>query len=330
MKFTVLGAGALGSILSAQLIHAGHEVVVAARGRRAQQLESDGLNMSGLASADGLSCRVATDPSTLGATDVLIVTPKTYDHEAALAPYAALDVASVFSVANGIVKTEQMARVFGESRVLGCMADFSGELLASGEVIFTRNEGLWLGELAGGTSRRSEEIAAAIDGAGVQTQAVPDIESREWSKFVGWCALMVPSVLTRMATWKFMSDADIALIAVRVAREVASLAIHKGVQLQGQSPLPVAKLATLTEIEAVELVNARGRAMAAEAAEHRMSTLQDLERGKPLEVDDTIGYVLRVGREHGLGMPTLETVYPLIRGLSRVNAAPDNGRQAAR
>ena len=49
-----------------------------------------------------------------------------------------------------------------------------------------------------------------------------------------------------------------------------------------------------------------------------MSTLQDLERGKPLEVEETLGYALAAGREMGLAMPTLETVYQLIRGMSRI------------
>ncbi len=65
------------------------------------------------------------------------------------------------------------------------MADTSGELLPSGEVLFTRNVSLLIGELTGDISARSQAIAYAIDAAGVRATAVPDILSREWSKFSG-------------------------------------------------------------------------------------------------------------------------------------------------
>jgi hypothetical protein len=66
-------------------------------------------------------------------------------------------------VQNGVLKNELLARVFGFSRVLGAMADFSGELLANGEVKFTRNVCLHIGEEKGGASPRADELAAAID-----------------------------------------------------------------------------------------------------------------------------------------------------------------------
>ncbi len=120
-----------------------------------------------------------------------------------------------------------------------------------------------------------------------------------------------------------MADPDTARIGVRAAREVASLAAAKGITLQGESPLPVARLTEISEDEAVDIVTARGAEMKKSAAGHRISTLQDLERGKPLEVEETLGWALKRGREFGLDMPTLETVYPLIRGMSRINVATD-------
>ena len=90
---------------------------------------------------------------------------------------------NAFSVQNGVLKNELLARVFGFSRVLGAMADFSGELLANGEVKFTRNVCLHLGEEKGGASPRAEELAAAIDAAGVRCAAASNIRTREWSKY---------------------------------------------------------------------------------------------------------------------------------------------------
>ena len=77
-------------------------------------------------------------------------------------------------------------RSSARERVLGCLANTSGELLPSGEVLFTRNVNIYVGELPAGSSARAERIARTIDASGVRTTAVPDVLAREWTKFVGW------------------------------------------------------------------------------------------------------------------------------------------------
>jgi 2-dehydropantoate 2-reductase len=219
-EFVILGAGALGSIIGAHLARAGRSVMMLARGQRARDIERDGLRIRGLAEFTQ-QVPVLNDPSRFVAADVLIIATKAIATGATLAAIRGASVQSVFSVQNGIMKNDHLIATWGVGAALGALADTSGELLPSGEVLFTRNEQLRIGEIAGGHSVRAQRIAASIDAAGVRTGAVPDIESLEWSKFAAWTGLMSLSVATRAETWKFLCDPDLALIAARLVREVA-------------------------------------------------------------------------------------------------------------
>jgi 2-dehydropantoate 2-reductase len=319
MKFTILGAGALGSILGAHLSRAGHDVTMIARGARAERIRERGLEVKGLADFTA-RCNVATEPAQLQPMEVLILAVKTYATESALAPLAGKSVGTVFSLQNGVAKDEHLARAFGAEKVLGAMADFSGELLASGEAAFTRNVNLFLGEPGGGDSARAREIAGAIESSGVPTKAVANIETIEWSKFVGWTGLMAMAVLSRLETGEFLVDPGTALVFARLVRETGELANALGIPIIDNSPVPVATICGLPEAGAVRAVQELGRDFLAKAPHHRMSSLQDLENGRRLEVEETLGFALRKAKERNLDLRALETCYSIVSGLDRAAA----------
>ena len=317
-EFAVLGAGAIGSILAAHLARAGHSVVVIARGDRARTVQREGLRIRGLAE---FSARVpvVTDPSELQAAETLIIAIKTHGTRAALASLEHVEIDAALSIQNGVLKNELLAQAFGAEHVLGALADTSGELLTSGEVLFTRNVNLPLGELAGGISERARRIAARIDRAGVRSTAVADIISMEWSKFTVWLALVSMAVTTRSVTWSYLSDPDSAWVLVRLVREAASLARAQGITLtEGAAALPLRMLLDVPEREAIETVRRMGEDMQRRAPNHRMSALQDLEAGRPLEVEETFGHAVRKAMELGLSLPLLEAFHHLIAALDRI------------
>jgi 2-dehydropantoate 2-reductase len=311
MRFAILGAGALGTILGAHLSRAGHEVVMIARGDRARVLQRQGLVLNGLSDIKARP-NVIDDPSKLLDTDTLIVATKAIDTSRAIEALRHLRVDSAFSVQNGVLKNELLAAVFGYSRVLGAMADFSGELLANGEVKFTRNVCLHLGEEKGGSSGRAEAMAALIDAAGVRCEAASNIRTREWSKFAGWIAQFPLAVLTRQITWKFLMDERSALVIVRIVREAAALAAAMKIELLDMPPLPVPSIVHGSDAQAVEIVRSIGQKFLDTSPEHRMSAQQDVLRGSRLEYEETLGYALAKAREHGGAMPTLEVCYRII------------------
>ena len=210
-----------------------------------------------------------------------------------------------------------LAQAFGKERVLGALADTSGELLADGTVLFTRNVNILVGELSGDDSPRAQRLARTLDTSGVRAAATPEILTLEWSKFCAWAGLMALSVTTRALTWKYLLDPDCALVLARLVREMGVLARTLGIGLSDRSILPVASMCAGPEGEAVAAILKAGREFRANAPGHRMSALQDLEAGRPLEVNETLGYASAKARELALTLPLLEGFALLIAGLDR-------------
>ncbi len=312
MRFAILGAGALGTILGAHLARAGHQVCMLARGARAQAIERDGLIVKGLSELRE-RCEVITDPTRLRETDCFAVATKAIDTVPSLMPYAHVKVQTAFSMQNGVMKDELLAQAFSSDVVLGSMADFSGELLGSGEVLFTRNVGLDIGELPGGSSERASGLARTIDNAGVRCAAVDNIRTREWSKFVAWAGMVPLAAMTRLLTWRYLMDDNGARIAVKLVREVAQVAKAMEVPLMDLSPLPALTITNSSDEAATEAVKNVGRRFQADAPEHRMSVLQDIERGTRIEIEETLGFALDRARSFGLSVPTLELCVSLLR-----------------
>ncbi len=311
MKFAILGAGALGTILGAHLSRAGHEVVMIARGERARVLQRQGLVLNGLSDIKARPL-VIDDPRKLLDTGTLIIATKAIDSASSLDALKHVKLENAFSVQNGVLKNELLASVFGYSRVLGAMADFSGELLANGEVKFTRNVCLHLGEEKGGISPRAQNLAGLIDAAGVRSVAASNIKTREWSKFAGWIAQFPLAVLTRQITWKFLMDEQSAMVIVRIVREAAALAAALRIELTDMPPLPVPSIVHASDAQAIEIVRGIGQKFLDTSPEHRMSAQQDVLRGSRLEYQETLGYALAKARELNVPMPTLDVCYRII------------------
>jgi 2-dehydropantoate 2-reductase len=317
MKIAILGAGALGSILGAHLVRAGEDVLLIARGRRAAFVRDHGLTIIGLADFT-VPVPIVEDPRLVQDADVLIVAVKTYDTESALRVVRDVAAASVLSVQNGVYKNEQLARHFGWKRTLGAAAAFSGEVMPEGAVRFTLNDGFYLGELPEGTSARVESLAATLTRAGINAVASPQIRSVEWSKYVFFVGHMAIAALTRLETYKFLRDPDLAYLRVAIEREVAQIAARLSIPLGDYGMMPTKTLTSLPIEEAVAHVRLGGeRLVAARATAHKVSTLQDLERGRRLEVEETLGYAVRRGEELGLQLPTLNICYRLLTGINR-------------
>ena len=313
-EFAILGAGAMGSILGAHLARAGHSVALLARGKRAAQLRAEGLRIGGLVQFS-TPITVIDDPSQLKEADTLIIATKAIDTAASLAPLSRARIGKALSVQNGVMKNDLLAGAFGWDRVLGALANMSGEVMPSGEVLFTRNVNVLIGDLAGGVSNSTQKIAQTLDASGVRATAVPDISSQEWAKFAGWVGLVGVSITARTPTWKYLIDRGGSTVLVRLVREVHTLARACGVALTDHSMFPVATLSNGSEEAAVEVMQGYGRQFRENAPQHKLSTLQDIEAGRALEVEETLGFAARKARELGLSLPLLEATYHLANAI---------------
>jgi 2-dehydropantoate 2-reductase len=316
-EFAIVGAGALGSILAAHLVRSGRSVALLARGQRAQQVREQGLRIKGL-SEIATPVELLTDPSQLREAGTLIIATKTPGSEQTMASLRHVRLERALSIQNGVMKDELLSDTYGRERTLGALADTSGELLASGDVLFTRNVNLFVGELDGSMSEPARAIVKAIDDAGVRSTLMPDIVSREWSKFVGWVGFVSLSLTTRAITWRFLSDPDAALLIVRLTRELASLAKALGISLtDDRAILPLETVLNGSDAQAIAAVQKIGADYQTKAPEHRMSSLQDLLGGRPLEIHETLGYALRKSQELNLSLPLLASFYSLVSAIDR-------------
>lgn len=317
MKFVIVGAGALGSIVAAHLARAGTPVALVARGRRADHVEAHGVRLTGLADFTAQVPVIRPGEREIDA-DVAILCVKTYDTEAALAPlrFSARPVA--LSLQNGVLKNDELARHFGADRVLGAAASVSGELLADGSTSFTMNQRLPVGEPSGPRSARAEAVAGALKDAGIAAEAVDNIATVEWTKYSAFVPLFAAALLTRQETWRNLSDPQASVAIAQLVRETVALATASGVAVEDQGGFPVASIAAAPPDQAAATIRAFGDGMRKRAPQHRVSALQDLLRGGRLEVDAILGHAVRLGGRLGVPVPTIETCHRFCAVLDRI------------
>jgi 2-dehydropantoate 2-reductase len=317
MKVVIMGAGALGSIAAALLHEAGHDVALVARGRRAEQLKNEGIRVEGLVEVTA-KCPIVTDASKLKDADLLVITVKTFDMEAALGQLAHLRAAAALSLQNGVLKDDQLAAVFGKEAVLGATANFSGAVRDDGGALFTVNSSITIGEPAGGISPRVTRIVDALNAAGIRADASEDIHSTTWSKFIIWSGMAVVSTLTRRPTVEIFSDPDTALLVARIYREMSAVTVA-----EGATPLPMPPYTSREALDAPDEATATsyvlesGARFRENAPLHKHSMLQDLERGKRLEVGETLGDLVARGERLRVPVPTVEAGYRMIAAMDR-------------
>lgn len=315
MKFLILGAGALGSILAAHLARAGTPVALLARGRRADHVAAHGVTLTGL-----VDCTVPVPvvrPGEATDADVLILCTKAFDTAQALDGVRLARPPIALSLQNGVLKNDELVARYGADQVLGATASISGELLDDGTTRFTMNQALPIGELGGGPSARVADIVGALKSSGIAAEASDDIRSVEWTKYAGFLPLFAPALLTRQYTWRNLSDPDTAIAIARLIRETCALAAASGVRILDQKGLPLNTIAAAPPEEGARLVRSFGAVFGQRAPLHRVSALQDLLRGGRLEVDAILGYAVALGRRLGVAVPTIETCHQLCAVLNR-------------
>jgi len=319
LRFSIVGCGALGTILGAHLLGAGHEVNVRVRGMRLKQIETNGLCVNGLRQFSGLGCGSLTINMPVK-EDILVYAVKTYHFEQAFSDVGSSNPLAVFSLANGVEKTRLLKNRYSESSVLGCMANFSGELGSDGVANFTRNVAVYIG----GSSVHVRSIVETINSAGINTISSDKIETEEWSKFVGWVALLVTSVIARADTGATLANPYLAEIAATIIYESSLIALKQGVTLIDRAPFPVATISSVSLADATRAVIKIGEDFIREAPGHRMSAVQDLAFGRELEVEETLGFLCKEAVSFGLDCPCLQMSYNIVSGVNHIQKSLKN------
>lgn len=325
MKVVVEGAGALGSVLGGYFAQVGADVTLIAREPHVEAIRKRGLVIEGRRGSQVVrNLRAVVDPAEVDAADLLIVCVKSQDNQKALASLRHLrgKIGAAISLQNGGRKDEELAEAFGQEAVVGATTLVGASMPEPGRVLHTNDGGTWIGEFDGKPSARVEAIADLFRKAELPVEVRPDIRTAVWCKLNQMAPAAALSCVTRLYIHQIYLDRELAALFVELSREVAQVAERLGIALADFRGFPVKSACTLPFDRAVESVIARGRAMQEQGiTQVKISTLQDLERGRPTEADQTIGHVVRLAAQHSVTLPKLELVYRVIRGIEAAQRA---------
>jgi len=295
MRILVLGAGALGGYFGGRLQQAGAEVAYLVRPRRQAQLAADGLVIESPFGAARLSARTIAAGEATAGWDVILLTCKAYDLDAAIEairPAVGAGTA-ILPVLNGLSHVATLRATFGDAAVLGGLAKIQATMGADG-VVRQLNDWRWLtfGELDGRMSPRVQALAdLAARAEGMVATAVPDILQRMWEKLVHLGTSAVGTVLLRANTGEIARSPGGIAFMHRVLERNAAIAAANG------HTMPDSFMA---EFRALFADTTGGYAT---------SMLRDLEAGGRIEADHILGFLLDRARAASVPEEIHEAAY---------------------
>jgi 2-dehydropantoate 2-reductase len=308
MTVAVVGAGAIGGLLGAHLARAGEDVVLVARGPHLAAMRERGLTVRSADGAFTVHPRATDDIAAIADTRAVFVTLKAHSiPQVALALGAALSPdATVVAAVNGVPwwyfpdrhlesvdPDGVIARSIPRERVVGCVVYPAATILEPGVVLHEEGIRFSLGEPDGSRSERVESLSSLLTKAGFKAPVTTRIAGELWLKLVGNATLNPVSAITRTTLVEMLGTDGGRKLLRDLMLEVGAVARALGVDL----PLSIDK-----RIEG-----------AAAVGDHKTSMLQDLEAGKPLELDALLGAVIEIAGWHGVDVPGLSVVHGLAK-----------------
>ncbi len=320
MKIAVVGAGAIGGFVGAELALAGEEVTLVARGAQLDAIRRGGLRLVRDGAERVAHPRVVDDAAAAGPQEIVVLAVKAHavpQVAARIAPMLAADTA-VVTMVNGIpwwyfhrhpepwrdwildtVDPGGRAwRAIGPERAVGCVVYAACEVPEPGLVVHESDDRFTLGEPDGSSSERCRRLSEAMARAHLTAPVRAHIRNEIWIKLWGSAVFNPLSVLTGATLDVIIGDPDTREVCRRLMVEVQAVAERLGVRFG----IPIE----------------RRLAGAAAIGPHRTSMLQDLERGRPMEIDAVIGSVQELGRRIGVATPELDAVLALVRQKARL------------
>ncbi len=324
MKFVVVGAGAIGGYLGGWLAAAGEEVSFLARGPNLAALRRDGIRVIG---EDGAEIQArgqaAERPEELGPQDVVLLTVKAHQVAAVAPGLASLchERTTIVTMQNGIpwwyfyrhggtLEGHQLASVdpdgtiakhIDPARILGSVVYPAAVLERPGVVRVVEGRRFSLGEPDGSDSERATTIGAALSRAGFKAPVVRDIRGEIWIKLWGNLSMNPISALTHTTLSELLAYPLTRELCVRMMQEGETVAGRLGVTF---------RIGIDKRIAGAEKVG-----------DHKTSMLQDVEAGKPLELDALLGSVVELARLTETPTPAIDAVYACTSLLARTLTA---------
>ena len=320
MKFCVYGAGAIGGYLAVELALVGHEVCVVARGAHLKAIQERGLKLLIQGREKTVRLAAADDPTRFGPQDFVICALKAhqaYDSAHTFAPLLA-PTTSVLTATNGIPwwyfykagtrydgrqlnSVDPGARLWNSiqpSRAIGCVVEPACEIVAPGIIAHRQLNRFIIGEPDGSRSERVQLLSRALIEAGFDAPIRDDIRWNVWLKLWGNVCFNPISALTGAPLDRIVGEPALRALCESMIMETKAVNESLGIHI------PMGMMDRRLEA-------------AGSIVGHKMSMLQDLERGRSLEIDALVTAVQELAQLTGVATPVIDTVLALVRERGR-------------
>ncbi len=322
MRICIYGAGAIGGYMGACLARAGYEVSLVARGPHMAAIQANGLTLRMAGESFTQAIRCTDNPGELGPQDYVIVTLKAHSVPAMVDQLPKLfhDDTAVVMAVNGVPwwyfygldgphRDQTMESVdpggrqwtlIEPRRAIGCVVYPACEVAEPGVIEHIDGDRFSIGEPSGEKSGRLTALAEALRKAGLKAPIRPRIRDEIWVKLWGNLCFNPISALTGATLEQICADLDTRALARAMMVEAQAIGERLGVRF----PVDVD----------------RRIAGAAAVGAHKTSMLQDLERGRTMEIDALVGAVVELGRLTEMPTPNIDTVLALVRQRGRISS----------
>jgi 2-dehydropantoate 2-reductase len=323
MKYLIAGAGAIGAYIGARMARAGLDVTLFARGPHLKAMQERGVRVQ---SADGdfpAQPKVVGSLEEAGVADVVLLAVKAHSlpQLASQLKHVLGPHTTVVSTQNGIpwwyfqgiggtaegMRLERIdpggviSSAIEARRVVGSIVYFSTEIISPGVIQHIEGNRISLGEPDGTRSERCRRIAENLVASGLRCPITSHIRQEIWVKILGNASLNPVSALTRATLVEMIRDPDVSGVIRNIMKEVEAVSHKLGMEL------PVSIEQRMAGAEKV--------------GEHKTSMLQDLQAGRPMELEALVGSVVELGERLDVAMPYTRAVYGCAKLLARSQAA---------
>jgi 2-dehydropantoate 2-reductase len=319
MKFLIAGAGAIGAYVGARMARAGYNVTLFARGAHLKVMQANGVQVQSAGGDFQVQPRVVGSLEEAGPADVVFLGVKAHS-----LPQLVPQLKSVLGPDTTVVSTQNgipwwyfqgfggagegihleridpggvIASAIEARRVVGSIVYFSTEIVAPGVIQHIEGNRISLGEPDGVLSDRCREIARALITSGLRCPITTHLRREIWVKLLGNASFNPVSVLTRATLAQMLRDPDVASVIRNIMQEVEGVSRILGMEL------PISIDQRMAGAERV--------------GEHKTSMLQDLEAGRPMELEALVGAVVELGEHLGIPLTHSRTVYSCAKLLAR-------------
>ncbi len=294
MRIVVMGSGGTGGYFGAKLARAGEDVTFVARGAHLAAIRAKGLTVRSAIEGEFLVTAPAVERlDGLAPADLVLFCVKSFDTETAaeiIRPVVGPGT-GVLSIQNGVDNEERLARILGDDRVLGGVAQVFSTIEAPGVIAHALLGRILFGEMRGTESERARAFLAACGRAGIPAEISGDIVRTLWEKYVYLAAQSGMTALTRCPAGVLRALPPTREMYRRIVDEVIALGRAAGVDLAADYAA-----------QCMAVLDAIG-------ANAYSSLHHDLVHGRRLELEALQGHAVRLGERYGVATPMLFAAY---------------------